>query len=131
MSLLVWLACSASYAQTRLTDWVNLNCKTAITSICHDAGNLYASTMGGGVSYAQMGNNNTAVSSATVDSRLSVRNNHLLFPVPAEVFVYDTSGCLVLSAQGTDVDLSPLHQGVFIVRATHGASHYATRVVIQ
>ncbi len=86
---------------------------------------------GGGVSYAQLENDNTAVSSATVDSSPAVRNNHLLFTVPAKVFVYDTSGRLVLSAQGKDVDLSPLHKGIFIVRTTHGTSHYATRVVIQ
>ena len=46
---LAFLSLTAAYAQTRLTDWVNLNSKSTITCITHDADYLFASFIGGGI----------------------------------------------------------------------------------
>ena len=85
---------------------------------------------GGGVSYAKLENGNTAVSSVNNNLNLTIRNSHLLFAAPTKVLVYDTSGCLVLASQGIDIDLSHLPGAFYVVRASQGAKHCATCVVI-
>lgn len=85
---------------------------------------------GGGVAYARLQYDDTAVPSIKVANGLIVSNRQLLFATPTAVAVYDTAGRLMLTAYGTDIDLSALHSGIYIVRTTHADTHTATRIII-
>lgn len=81
---------------------------------------------GGGVSYARLGIENTAVTAVNAGEGLRFCNSHLLFVAPTDVSLYDTLGRLVLTAHGSDIDLSTLPCGIYVVHAGQSA----TRIVI-
>ena len=49
---------------------------------------------------------------------------------PTAVAVYDTAGRLMLTAYGTDIDLSALHSGIYIVRTTNVEPYTSTGIII-
>lgn len=85
---------------------------------------------GGGVAYARLQYDDTAVPSIDAANGLIVSNRQLLFATPTAVAVYDTAGRLVLTAYGTDIDLSALHSGIYIVRTTNVEPYTSTGIII-
>lgn len=85
---------------------------------------------GGGVAYARLQYDDTAVPSINAANGLIVSNRQLLFATPTAVAVYDTAGRLMLTAYGTDIDLSVLHSGIYIVRTTNVEPYTSTGIII-
>ncbi|MCI7586081.1 MAG: T9SS type A sorting domain-containing protein [Bacteroidales bacterium] len=84
---------------------------------------------GGGVTYANLQYDNSAVTTLNASKELTIRNNHVLLDLPANVSVFDTTGHLILSDYGTNIDLSNLHRGIYIVH-TSNTNYRAARIII-
>lgn len=84
---------------------------------------------GGGVTYANLQYDNSAVTTLNASKELTIRNNHVLLDLPANVSVFDTTGHLILSDYGTNIDLSNLHRGIYIVH-TPNTNYRAARIII-
>lgn len=84
---------------------------------------------GGGVTYANLQYDNSAVTTLNASKELTIRNNHVLLDLPANVSVFDTTGHLILSDYGTNIDLSNLHRGIYIVH-TSSTNYKAARIII-
>lgn len=84
---------------------------------------------GGGVTYANLQYDNSAVTTLNASKELTIRNNHVLLDLPANVSVFDTRGHLILSDYGTNIDLSNLHRGIYIVH-TSNTNYRAARIII-
>lgn len=84
---------------------------------------------GGGVTYANLQYDNSAVTTLIASKELTIRNNHVLLDLPANVSVFDTTGHLILSDYGTNIDLSNLHRGIYIVH-TSNTNYRAARIII-
>lgn len=85
---------------------------------------------GGGVSYAQLQYDNTAVPTVDANHRLNMSNKQLLFVTPTDVAVYDTAGRLAHAEYGTCIDLSALQRGIYIVHVTSAQSSFAASVFL-
>lgn len=85
---------------------------------------------GGGVSYAQLQYDNTAVPTVDANHRLNMSNKQLLFVTPTAVAVYDTAGRLAHAEYGTRIDLSALQRGIYIVHVTSTQSSFAAPVFL-
>ena len=90
----------------------------------------FTSYAGGGVSYARLPHASTAIATTSSDRGLTIRDNHLLLDRPTTVYVYDTTGRLVHVAHGTDIDLTALHSGIYIVQPANMTAIQATRIFI-
>ncbi len=85
---------------------------------------------GGGVAYARLQYDDTAVPTVGTANGLTFSNNRLFFATPTDVSLYDTAGRLMLTAFGTDIDLSALRSGIYIVRTATADTHTSTRILI-
>ena len=84
---------------------------------------------GGGVTYANLQYDNSAVTTLNASKELTIRNNHVLLDLPANVSVSDTTGHLILSDCGTHIALAHLHRGIDIVH-TSSTNYRAARIII-